>query len=89
MVSVTDNGLGIDPQHFGRIFGVFQRLHTRPGLSGTGVGLAICRMIVERHGGTDPFESQPGQGSTFRLTLAGRDGHAMNANRPHDEAHRR
>jgi len=67
--SISDNGQGFDMQYHARIFEIFERLHTRTDAPGTGIGLAICKRIVERHGGQIWAESQPGEGSVFYFTI--------------------
>ena len=68
-IAVKDNGIGFDEKYLDRIFKVFQRLHSRGEYGGTGMGLAICRKILQRHGGSITAKSTPGEGSTFAVTL--------------------
>jgi len=69
--SITDNGIGMEKKYFEQIFGMFQRLHAREEFTGTGIGLAICKKIIERHGGSISVTSQPNEGSTFSFVLEG------------------
>jgi light-regulated signal transduction histidine kinase (bacteriophytochrome) len=76
-ISVADNGIGFEEKYLDRIFKIFQRLHERHMYEGAGMGLAICRRIVERHGGTITARSAPGQGATFIITMPTRQMPAM------------
>jgi signal transduction histidine kinase len=68
-LTVEDNGIGFEEQYAERIFKIFQRLHSREAYEGTGIGLAVCRKIVERHGGEITATSSPGLGATFKIRI--------------------
>ena len=74
-LTIEDNGIGFDEKYLDRIFAIFQRLHGRSEYEGTGVGLATCRKIVERHGGSITAKSVPGKGSSFFVVLPVKGGH--------------
>jgi len=69
IISVSDEGIGIDPDHHQKIFEVFRRLHTRQEYAGSGIGLSICKRIIERHQGRIWVESEPGKGANFYFTI--------------------
>ena len=71
LIAVSDNGIGIAPEYHERIFRIFSRLHTRGEYGGTGIGLAICKRIVDRHGGRMTVDSEEGRGASFAFSLAG------------------
>jgi signal transduction histidine kinase len=74
-LTVDDNGIGFEEKYAERIFQMFERLHGRGAYEGTGIGLAICRRIAERHGGTIEARSKTGEGSTFTVTLPVKQAH--------------
>lgn len=83
-ISIKDNGIGIESEYFERIFQPFQRLNTRQEFEGSGIGLAVCRRIAERHGGSISVESTPGRGSNFIITLPVQNGSALGVQK-HDK----
>jgi light-regulated signal transduction histidine kinase (bacteriophytochrome) len=69
-IDVADNGVGMEQQYATRVFRIFERLHANPDHEGTGIGLALCKKVVERHGGVIWVDAKPGEGSIFHFTLA-------------------